>query len=108
MLRANAYADRAAPIISMATSKPKTFTDLPRELRDQIYHEIAAVRGHIELSCALESRGFPVRTPVPRDVLALAKVSSQIRNEALQCFFSTNTFMIKHDQGIPFTWEGLK
>lgn len=62
------------------------FFDLPAELRNQIYFEVLA-EGEIEVDCARVHKKT-----------SILRVCSQIRNEALQIFWTQNTFTINNTQ----------
>lgn len=78
---------------SLRRSRPFTFADLPRELRNQVYFELVTVPESIEI-CTFRDMTLinTIKFCLPRDIKALTQVSSSIRLETLAAFFFINRF----------------
>lgn len=76
-----------------SSHRPKTLTDLPRELRDQIY-EYATVSEYAlpALATKIQQRLIPGGVKYALCVPSLACVCRALRQEVLQVYISHNTF----------------
>ncbi|KAE9978124.1 hypothetical protein EG328_001661 [Venturia inaequalis] len=84
-------------------SKPKSFMDLPRELRDQIYREILTHPGPVEIQ---QPKFHLAVRAVPAMSVAILRTTKKIYEEALSIMFSENYFVLDLNMITAIDWLG--
>jgi len=73
--------------------RSKTFMDLPRELRDEVYGYLLASPKTINLARDVESGPLGQLT-LPSEIRAIGRISSDLREEAVETYLSGNGFSL--------------
>jgi hypothetical protein len=80
---------------------PKSFMDLPRELRDQIYREMLAHAGPVKIQ---QPKFHLAVRSVPSLSVAILRTTKQIYEEALRIMFSDNHFVLDLNMITAIDW----
>ena len=92
-----AHNARATPNDTPISSRPKTLTDLPRELRDQIYEYATTSSYALPSIVAKMSHEFDRTTTYALHTPLLASVCKAPQQEVLEVYLSRNTFYLNSE-----------
>ena len=88
--------------VSLVRHRKPTFLDLPREIRDEIYHHSLCCAGPEPITLYQSSQDLCTKTDAPSPLAGLATslfyANRTVSREALETFYSSNTFVISEPQ----------